>query len=946
MRALILAAWAVAGSLFGSVALAGNPPPSFTDRLEGDAPGTVQVGSSINLTWAAVAQACSYVGSAFPAGVSFDNWPADSGSTTPPACNSFSSCAAPHSVPLFLNVPGTYHFQLTCFTTGGPAVSSSIDVAVTEAPSSERIALSLSASTAGLVRPGDTFDFTMLLNNNGGFRLTAPRTTLTLPAEAAYVSSTCASASGTTVTWSLANGLGSGESATCKVTARLNSLPSGDAIQATASTTFTILQSSFTLRTSELVSTLRRSRSLTLTRNGTPTTANSVTPVISGDGSVVLFATRQRGLTGDDSNAGGSDIVLKNRRDGTARLVSVRGSDGAALRGNSSSPTISANGRALAFIFEPAATNGGDVPKAGETGQLCSAPPNGLFRPTCTTTAPNGQPLSGPAEGPTMSADGNLMAFCSSASNWVSGDGNGAKDVFVMNMATSEVSLVSATSAGVQGDGASCDAAISGNGKFVVFRTRAPNLGGGANWQVVRKNLETGQVERLSQGGDGGAANADAGRPSISYDGKRVTFASRASNLVAGLLGGNSNVYIYYTPGAAAVTLDGTVPKDIGNGLFGVRNRTGGAPNGDADDPTIACTGASVAFGSTASDLIFGDNGGTKDVFVVDAQTGATRRAVSAGGPDPNGPSTNPSLSCEGTAIVFESGATNLDPADPNTNQDIYAQDDPPNATGGIPRALGPSFSGNWFNTGQSGHGFLIEALPDGRYYLTWYLYVDGQPLFLQGVGTATDNVLDVPVYSTRSTAFPVGSGGVTNSNWGRLRMTFANNDTASVTWTPSGFGFSVGTLTLRRLTAPALVQSDVPGTTIKACYSGVWFEPARSGYGFNLEVIEQGDGDRALVTYWYTYRPDGSPLWLSGVGRAVGNDIRVDLYQGGGSGAQFPFNFVADAITQTRWGSATLRFTSNNTVSVSYQPALSGYAAGSANLVRLTELAGRSCVN
>jgi hypothetical protein len=151
--------------------------------------------------------------------------------------------------------------------------------------------------------------------------------------------------------------------------------------------------------------------------------------------------------------------------------------------------------------------------------------------------------------------------------------------------------------------------------------------------------------------------------------------------------------------------------------------------------------------------------------------------------------------------------------------------------------------------------------------------------------------------------------------------------------------------MTLRRLTAPALVQSDVSLQTIKACYSGVWFEPARSGYGFNLEVIEQGTS-RGLVTYWYTYRPDGSPLWLSGVGRAADGVVRVDLYQGGGSGAQFPFNFVADAVSQTLWGSATLRFTSNNTLEVSYQPVVSGYAAGSASLVRLTELAGRACVN
>jgi len=946
MRALVLLAWAVAGCVVCGTATAGNPPASFTDRLEGDAPGTIQVGSRANLSWAAVSQVCTYAGSTFPAGVSFGEWPTDpagsAGGTA--ACSGFASCALPHSYTFFLGTPGAYHFQVTCLTTGGPAVTSSADITVVEAPTSDRVALSLSASTPGPLRPGIPFEFTLTLNNNGGLRLTAPSTTLTLPAELALVSSTCASGTGSTLTWALPNGLGSGESAVCKLTARLSAIPSGESVLTTARTSFSILSSNFALTTSEVIGTVRRSRPLSVTRSGAPTTLDSVTPVISGDGSLVLFSTRQRGLTDDDSNTSGTDIVLKDRRDGSARVVSV-GSAGA-LRGNSSSPTISANGRAIAFIYEPVASRPGELPKAGETGQLCSAQPNGLFRPICTTTAPNGQALSGPAEGPTMSADGSLMAFCSSAGNWVSGDGNGAKDVFVMNMSTRAVTLVSTTSAGVQGNGASCDAAISGNGQFVVFRTRAANLGGTATWQLVRKNLTTGQLERLSQGSDGSAANADVGKPSVSFNGQRVTFASRATNLVAGLLGGASNVYIYYAPGGAAIGLDTGAPKDLGNGLFGVRNRGGGEPNGDADDPSISCNGSVVAFGSSASDLMSGDIGGNKDVFIVDAQTGETLRALAtSGGGDANGPSTSPALNCEGTSLVFQSSATNIDPNDPNGNSDIYAQDDPRNVAGGAPTSLDASFSGNWFNPGQSGHGFLVEALPDNRYYLTWYLYVDGQPVFLQGVGPASGNVLDIPVYSTRSTAFPVGPGGGTNNNWGRLRMVFTGKDAASVQWTPTAFGFSSGRMTLRRLTAPALVQSDISAQTIKACYSGVWFEPARSGYGFNLEVIEQGN-NRGLVTYWYTYRPDGTPLWLSGVGQAGNGAVRVDLYQGGGSGAQFPFNFSADALTQTRWGSATLRFTSNNTLTVSYEPAVSGYAAGTVSLVRLTELAGRACVN
>lgn len=968
MRAIFLAACAAAAALLGDAAMAGNPPPSFIDRLEGDAPGVVQVGGRVNLSWSARAQACTYSGSSFPPGVRFDDWPTGSGgasgvddaasaagaddasidgSTTPVICGSMSACMVPRNVSFFLAVPGNYHFQVTCVTAGYPAIVSSTDVLVVETPTAAGVALNLAASTPGPVRPGDTFDYTMTLANRGDFQLSGLSTTLSLPGEVAFVSSTCASATNGGAVWALPNGLAGSQSASCKLSVRLNAIPSGETVQATARAQFTILTSSFTRTATELISTLRRARPLSSTRSGAPTTENSVAPIMSGDGSVVLFATRQRGISSDDSNVGGTDIVLKNRRDGSARLVSVRSADGVALRGNSSSPAVSANGRAIAFIYEPlaAADANGEAKGGSSAGQVCNSPPNGLFRPTCTTTAPNGQALSGPAESPSLSADGNLMAFCSSASNWVSGDSNGAKDVFLMNTASGAVSRISVDSAGVQGNADSCDAVISGNGKYVAFLTRASNLGGTANWQVVRKNLQTGQVERLSQATDGSAGNSDAGRPSISYDGLRVTFSSRASNLVSGLLGSRSNVYIYYTPGGAGIQFD--APKDLGSGLFGVRNRSGGAPNGDAGNPSISCNGQVVAFGSSASDLVSGDIAGNDDVFVVDAQTGATRRALAAGnGGEANGDSGSPALNCEGTTVAFESAANNIDPNDPNGNTDIYVQEDPQGVGGATPGQLGASYSGNWFNPGQSGHGFLVEALPDGRYYVTWYAYVSGQPLFLQGVAPATGNVIDVPVYSTRSTAFPVGASGVTNTYWGRLRLTFANNDTASVQWIPTGFGFTTGNMTLRRLTAPALIESDLAGGTIKACYSGVWFEPARSGYGFNLEAIEQGDGNRAIVTYWYTYRPDGSPLWLSGVGRPGGGDIRIELFLGGGGGAQFPFDFTPEEVTQTRWGSATLRFTSDDTATVTYTPVLPGYTAGSANLVRLTELAGRRCVD
>src|SRR5690606_2402518 len=124
-------------------------------------------------------------------------------------------------------------------------------------------------------------------------------------------------------------------------------------------------------------------------------------------------------------------------------------------------------------------------------------------------------------ESPSLSADGKLLAFCSSASNWVADDTNGVKDVFLKDQVSGEVTRVSVAEDGSEADGASCDPMISANGKYVAFTTNAPSLGGtsGAK-QIVRKDLASGEL-LLVTGDSGAPADADAGKPSISSDGSR-----------------------------------------------------------------------------------------------------------------------------------------------------------------------------------------------------------------------------------------------------------------------------------------------------------------------------------------------------------------------------------------------------------------------------------------
>jgi len=301
-------------------------------------------------------------------------------------------------------------------------------------------------------------------------------------------------------------------------------------------------------------------------------------------------------------------------------------------------------------------------------------------------------------------------------------------------------------------------------------------------------------------------------------------------------------------------------------------------------------------------------------------------------------------LDCEGNTMAFATGSSNLSGGDPNPNEDIYGQDSPLR-TDASAVTVDASFSGNWYNPGNDGHGFLIEALslPGTPFYVTWYVFQGGQPVFLQGVASAVGNTLTVDMTTAKSTAFPVGAGGTTSTAWGKLKLSFTDANTGQAEWTPTAAGYGAGTFNLRRLTTPALIQSDA-GQTLKACYSGIWSDPAKPGYGVDLEVNDFDAATRLLTVYWYTYQPNGTPLWLVGTGAAVAGKVAVDLYQFNGGGAQFPPAYAKAGTTATKWGSVTVQFTGNDAASFAWQPATAGYSAGTGNLKRLTALANRTC--
>ncbi len=176
---------------------------------------------------------------------------------------------------------------------------------------------------------------------------------------------------------------------------------------------------------------------------------------ISADGRYVAFHSAASNLVANDTN-GKVDVFVHDRQTGATSLVSVAPAS-AGANGDSAAGPISADGRFVAF--HSLASN--LVP--GDTNPFRDVFVHDRDAGTTTRVSLDsfdGQ-ANGPSEGPSISADGRFVAFTSTASNLVGGDTNATYDVFVKDLQTRETARVSVSSAGLQGNAGSADASIS-----------------------------------------------------------------------------------------------------------------------------------------------------------------------------------------------------------------------------------------------------------------------------------------------------------------------------------------------------------------------------------------------------------------------------------------------------------------------------------------------------
>lgn len=321
---------------------------------------------------------------------------------------------------------------------------------------------------------------------------------------------------------------------------------------------------------------------------------------MSGDGRVVAFDSSADNLVGHDGNGAG-DVFVRDRRAGVTRLVS-RGMSGTSANGASDD----------AFV----------------------------------------------------SADGRFVAFQSYATDLVAGDRNGRPDVFVRDMRTGRIRLVSRSRSRGFANGLSLPVGISRHGRYVAFESQASNVVAGTalgRMVVEVRDMTTHTTTRVSPAG----AGAPCFGTSMSADGRYVVFDSKAANLVAGDTNHVEDVF---------------VADRVAHTIVRVSVGTGGAQQvgGDgvyADGGSISADGRDVAFASLSPNLVSGDTDTVYDVFVHDLVADTTVRAsVSSQGKQGDRRSLDPRISAGGRWVAFFSSARDLVAADTNGRPDIFVR--------------------------------------------------------------------------------------------------------------------------------------------------------------------------------------------------------------------------------------------------------------------------------
>jgi Calx-beta domain/WD40-like Beta Propeller Repeat len=475
-------------------------------------------------------------------------------------------------------------------------------------------------------------------------------------------------------------------------------------------------------------------------------------------------------------------------------LVTVQTGGVASGSGLSEDPVTSANGRFVAFesfAFDLVIPND----QNGRWDVFVRDLQTGVTTFVSVNLAGTGGG-NGDSRKPTISADGRYVAFESSASNLVANDTNNTSDVFVRDLQTNTTILVSVNSAGTgPGNQFSNQAVISANGRVVVFSSSASNLApndSNNTVDVFARDLQTSTTSLVSINANGTNSGNDASFPEnvpkdkapravISKDGRFVVFDSNATDLVtlSDANGHGTDVF--------ARDLQANVTSLVSINRLGTASGDGGGTQ-----PVISGNGRVVFFQSSSTNLTANGAPFSFNLYARDLQTGTTTMVSVT---TSNGPSTGPSnlsyfpvASDDGRYVIFQSNANNYVVGDSNNHYDVFLRDLQTSTTslvsvaaGGGPTAnsdaIGSVMSADGRYVAFIGYGMEYVSTPDTNarndVYVRDVLAGTTTLLSLNNAGTAAANTGgDYPVISAdgrfvlfESSATDMVANPITNSS-------------------------------------------------------------------------------------------------------------------------------------------------------------------------------------
>jgi hypothetical protein len=321
-----------------------------------------------------------------------------------------------------------------------------------------------------------------------------------------------------------------------------------------------------------------------LDQNGSPF-LSTLGGIISANGQYVAFMGSSQSFSG---------VYRRDLQMGMTEREDIA-SDG--TLGNSSFPVprgVSADGRFV--LFSSDATNLVPGTSSG-TPQQMYLRDNTAGTTALVSAAPDGTPANQSCTVAAMSADGRYIAFSSMATNLVSLNLNGTAQVFLRDMQAGQTTIVSLASDGTvanQSVSNTYGMAISADGRFVAFTSSATNLAPAAtdgSMHLFLWDQQSRQTTVVDQDANGALSSGSTAWPSISADGRFVTFVAYSEVLIRDMTSDETM--------AVSLAPDGT------------------AGNAYPTFPAISPGGTAIAFGSASTNLVATDTNGVSDAFLV-----------------------------------------------------------------------------------------------------------------------------------------------------------------------------------------------------------------------------------------------------------------------------------------------------------------------------------------